>query len=691
MRSITGRTDKLQQALLVVPFALFGLVAIGDALQWWMAVAIGVVTGLLCLPPKPWNLLGGVLLSFLVLAGVNVIAHQVHFPRLPIVAGLAVAFAIVAAVSSWLLHLRKWTVAWAVGVSLVVAFLLILGAPVLYGLLNEKKQTGVPESALVPSQLDLLIVTDGTRRSLPAEIPSDPALEEFEARYSVGYADGDTVRWTLVDSGSRAEALNATAEGSRRPQVGRPSPPPEDADTALVLFVDGTAPVLEGVTDLPNLPPRPDEVARWRRAAAAAAPPETPTFALLQTQEEDRLGAWKRFSPAGQAVALQALGSRTATDAAFRLAVGAPTSETDFALAKAYQPILLFDKDEPVPWMFSISDLFAEDRMQLCDDAPIAGTECKPIQRPRELVNGGTHLRVDPPSPHRTQVVAARARRIAAREAPEERTGPGSVPEGTPPPGTAPTAPAQVQAPLPGSGSAIYVHPVPVDRGDRHLLYLDYWWYLSENPVGVGGGALCGFGLYIVGVTCLNHQSDWEGITVVVDRGGAEPRPIAVQYGQHANVIRYDWEALQAYWQSDERSIELTEDVPGAATRPLAYIAKGTHATYPFHCGECNEVAHSELSEGPHRGGIGWVGNTSSACGEASCLQLLPTHEVGRYPALWNAYKGSWGDFNCKFKYYCDSGPPPPSPGTQGRYEHPASYDGTGDEQGKFVAGLIEE
>jgi hypothetical protein len=684
-------TVKLMQMLLVVPFALFGLVAIGGALEWWMAVAIGVLTLLLCLPPKPCNLVGAVMLSFLVLAGVNVIAHQVHLPKLPIVAGLALAFAIVAAVICWFLHLTGWRPFPMLTAGVVLAALLIFGTPILYGVLNEKDHTGVPKSAVVPSKLDLLIVTGGAKHPPPREIPKDPALEEFEADYSVGYAEGDGVRWTLVDSASREEALEAAAEGSSRPAVGRPSPPSRDADTALILFVDSTAPVLAGTTDLPDRAPRPEEVARWKHVAAAAAPAGTPTFALLQSHSKRRLHAWKGFSPSGKAVSVQALGSRTATDAAYRLAVAAPTANTDFALAQAYQPILLFDKDEPVPWMLSVFSLFAEGRVQLCDDQPIGGTDCEEVQHPRELLSGGTHLRVTPMSSQRTQAVAERALNRTLAEAPQAPASPGAAPEGAPAPGTAPAAPGGAQRPLPGAGSAIYVHPVSRNRNGRKLLYLDYWWYLSENPVGVGSGALCGFGLYIFEVTCLNHHSDWEGITVVVDRSSPEPHPIAVQYAQHADVIRYDWRGLEAYWQSDERSQELTKNMTGANTRPLAYIAQGTHATYPFHCGECNEVVHSELSEGPHRGGIGWVGNSTTACGEESCLQLLPTRFAGHEPALWNAYRGPWGDFDCKLKYYCDSGPPPSSPGTQPRYEKPYEYDGTGDEEGRFVARLIGE
>lgn len=672
--------------------ALIGLVAIALDLKWWMAIVLGMGIAVLSCPKvhrKPLKLLAAALLSVSALVGLNVIAHRVDLPKLPIELGLLVAFAVIAVTICWFLVLAGWELPAALAAGVLTGAFLILVPPVLYGVLTAKDQTGVPKSALVPSQLDLLIVTNGARHSLPPEVPADPALEDFAVRYSVGYAEGNAVRWTLVDGESRDEALRAAAEGSGRPAAGEPATPPGGSDTALALFVDGTPPVVPDATELPDRPPQRGEVARWRQLAEAAAPLGTPIFALLQTRRARRLRAWRGFAPDGRAFSLQTLGGRTATDAAFRLTVRAPVSESEMALAVAYQPILLFDKDEPVPWMFSISDLFAEGKIQLCKDPPVGATECDSVQHPRELMSGGTHLRVDTPEPETIRARAKAAVRLAAAAVPAEPAGPGAAPGGTPPPGTAPSPAAASN--LPGSGAAIYVHPIEHGRGGQRRLYLDYWWYLSDNPVEVGGGALCGFGLYIVGITCQNHQSDWEGMTVVIDRSGSEPHPIAVQYAQHANVIRYDWGALEAYWRSDKRSQELTQNIPGALTRPLAYIAQGTHASYPFHCGECNEVVHSELSEGPHRGGTEWVGNISSACGEDACLQLLPTHDRGHKPALWNAYEGSWGDFHCKFKYYCDSGPPPPSPGAQGRYEHPWHNDGTGDEQGGFVAGLIEE
>jgi hypothetical protein len=220
-----------------------------------------------------------------------------------------------------------------------------------------------------------------------------------------------------------------------------------------------------------------------------------------------------------------------------------------------------------------------------------------------------------------------------------------------------------------------------VVREGRELLYLDYWWYLPYNPVNLGGGALCGAGLVIAGVTCQDHESDWEGVTVVVDRSGRLPRPVAVQYAQHSSVVRYSWSLLREKWDGNEVVAERVGGLGDAPLRPLVFVAVGTHASYPLPCrSHCRQFPDPGLPEEPHLGNLPWSGNDSSACGKSSCLQMLPTHVGGREPSLWNGYDGSWGELHCFLTYYCDSGPPPKSPGNQGRYKHPtwfAGYAGT--------------
>jgi hypothetical protein len=250
-------------------------------------------------------------------------------------------------------------------------------------------------------------------------------------------------------------------------------------------------------------------------------------------------------------------------------------------------------------------------------------------------------------------------------------------------------APSGAGAP-PGAGSTIYVHPVSVRHNHRELLYLDYWWYLPDNPVALGGGALCGAGLVIAGVTCQNHESDWEGMTVVVDRTETEPRMTAVQYAQHDKVISYGWGLLRKRWESEPKVAELVAKIGDASTRPLAFVAKGTHATYPTPCGNCFQVANTDVGEEPHHGNLAWVGDNTGACGKSSCLQMLPTHHGGRKPALWNAYDGTWGEHDCLLTYYCDSGTPPTAPGHQKRYLSPTHYNGFVGADWRFHPGASE-
>jgi hypothetical protein len=516
-------------------------------------------------------------------------------------------------------------------------------------------------------------------------------------RYSVGYASGGDVRWTRADELSAEAALRVAARGDAAPV--RDSGPTRrlGADAVVVLLVDGTDPVTEQPERLREEPGggRP-EVERWRRVARAARgpiaddAPATPSFPLLQTTSTQRLRLWKRFLPPGRAVSLQELASQTVADAGVRLSVGAPTSQGDFKLALAHRPLLLFDRDEPVPRPLSVASLFVQDRVSLCHDREVTGTTCDPpIRDARLLENGGTHIQIRPRSSRELRDMANREKPAiadATRGMVADPSEAGAAPGPTPPP-SAPVSGAE-DATL-GRESTMYVHPVSIGN----MLYLDYWWYLSDNPAeGLGLGAFCGAGFVIPGVTCHDHQSDWEGMTVVVDRSADTPVVTAVQYAQHDDVLRYDWEALLRRWSGSTRrpANELRVDpalvsLAEASGRPLAFVALGTHSTYPTPCDSCRQVANSSIKEDTHRGDLPWIGNYRTACGDQDCLQVLPTREAGFTPALWNAFDGPWGERRCVFKHYCDSGTAPAAPGTQDRYTDPTHYDGVVDEAGRFT------
>ncbi len=370
------------------------------------------------------------------------------------------------------------------------------------------------------------------------------------------------------------------------------------------------------------------EVGRWRRIGQAVAPEGAPVYALLQSPSRERLSAWAEFATPGGAVSTRDVDAQSVTEAALTLAIGAPTAKADLALAIKHRPILLFDPGERVPLPLSIEGLFAAGRISQCEDRRAAGSDCTVIKDPRALVNGGTHLEV----------------RAAAGDA---------------------------------LTSAIYVHPVGVERAGRRLVYLDYWWYLPSNPAGAGNGAFCGAGLVIPGISCFDHESDWEGVTVVIDRTGDEPVPVAVHYAAHDAVVRYDWTELRGRWDTEPRLQRFSAGIDDAAARPLAFVASGTHATYPVPCSRgCVQTAHPTREERIHRGTLPWAGNDTSRCRENRCVRLLPTRAGGTLPALWNAFEGVWGARNCVLRVYCDSGSPPAAPGTQGRYEFPTRYEG---------------
>ncbi len=623
---------------LLLCFALYG---IADATNPLVAAGVAVVVGLALWPKRlprldllVLNLTIAILVAALAVVGANVLAALIAGvfddsgeSRLPILAGMVAAMLVFTPAAFWYLHRSGFRKRRAVVGSVVLAVLVIAGAPVLVGLLKGERE-GVPVQAQVASQVDLLIVGDGSPHPGAPALPPNPTLGQFDIRYSVGVASGDGVRWTLVDEPSSAAAHDALVAGRALPSAAQPPVPRSGADSALLLVVDGTPPASLDPTALPQRRGQRGEVARWKRVAATAAPPGTPVFALLQSSDRRRLDEWRRWRRLEDVAAAQEQG-QTIAETALQLAVGSATARADFALAMAHRPVLLFDENEPHRIPLAIDPLFREGRITLCDDRG-GSTSCgeEPLRSAHGLLNGDTHLRLD-------------------------------LRRGGPPPGL---------------GSAIYVHPVSVDRGRKHLLYLDYWWYLPGNPVDVGGGALCGAGLIIPGITCQGHESDWEGMTVVVNRSSREPRVVAVHYAQHDSVVRYPWRKLRERWQQADVTT-LMPPLTDAAARPLAFVARGTHATYPEPCARaCRQVA-APFAESAHRGNRGWVGNDTLECGRSVCLQMLPTRGDGQRPALWNAYTGQWGERHCRFTFYCDSGSPPTAPGNQQRYGDPARYE----------------
>jgi hypothetical protein len=240
-----------------------------------------------------------------------------------------------------------------------------------------------------------------------------------------------------------------------------------------------------------------------------------------------------------------------------------------------------------------------------------------------------------------------------------------------------------------GPGSAYYYHVVDKDRPNR--IYVDYWWYFTRNPSPIGAAVGCAPGARWVGVTCHDHPSDWEGVTVVLGPCPDASRdcvrseeeryaPLAVRYAQHEHLVSYSWPALTELWRRVQRR---------EPARPLVFVARDSHASYPVPCsGGCKQYATYPLfnadfpfidekrDEGSHDGKLAW--NYNDSCSQAEdgdtatdCLEPMPITADG-LAASWNAFRGRWGRQTCILAgAYCDTSRAPGSPSGQRRYRDP--------------------
>lgn len=303
-------------------------------------------------------------------------------------------------------------------------------------------------------------------------------------------------------------------------------------------------------------------------------------------------------------------------------------------LARRIRPVLLFDRRE-ARFPLDIEDAAGADRISAC-----SGDDCDPVRDLTALDRAKNFLEI--------------------ADFTGERGG--------------------------GPGSAIYYHVVDKDRPDR--IYVDYWWYFTRNPSPVGAAVGCGPGARWVGITCHDHPSDWEGVTIVLGEcpsegpdcvlsGRERYTPLAVRYAQHEHLVSYAWPTLTEIWRGYEGDRR--------PAQPLVYVARDSHASYPDPCsGGCKQYANYPLlnadfpvvdekrDEGPRDGTRPW--NYNHSCtqkGATDCLEPLPITTEGR-AASWNAFKGRWGRQTCILAgAYCDTSKAPGSPAGQGRYRDP--------------------
>ena len=230
----------------------------------------------------------------------------------------------------------------------------------------------------------------------------------------------------------------------------------------------------------------------------------------------------------------------------------------------------------------------------------------------------------------------------------------------------------------------MYVHV----REHGSLLFLGYWWFFQYNTSPWQTEVNCLPGLTFSGISCHDHQGDWEGVTVVLRMTEPESRDRHRPDTVVLHQVLYDSHGHPIPW--DEDDLQLLEGDDGR-THPLVLVAAGSHASYPAPCQsrQCSQsLAGGGLPEGGFAGDVAWTYNNDERCAEGSrerptrrhpdgrrigpCLIGLPSTRDGLAGASWNAFPGAWGRANCTIVgKICSSVEGPWSPSLQGRYKHP--------------------
>jgi hypothetical protein len=155
---------------------------------------------------------------------------------------------------------------------------------------------------------------------------------------------------------------------------------------------------------------------------------------------------------------------------------------------------------------------------------------------------------------------------------------------------------------------------------------------------------------------CDEHEGDWEGVTVVTPPDD-DRRIDYVVYAAHRGTFRYTASELR----------------PRGGTRPVVYLALGSHAAYPAACaGDCSQPSGLavdglvNLPEGSFHGGAGWARNGERCTPNAasSCLLSLDAQAWTTWPGQWGAGCGQ----ACGGALDANS---PRSPGLQARFQTP--------------------
>jgi len=193
-----------------------------------------------------------------------------------------------------------------------------------------------------------------------------------------------------------------------------------------------------------------------------------------------------------------------------------------------------------------------------------------------------------------------------------------------------------------GSRSAVYWHAVLNPNKADHHIYLDYWVFYRYNEFSVP--RLCMGWLCYPAKSYDLHAGDWEGMTVAVN--SQNMKVDWVGYAQHSKNVSYSASQLKCSGQSGQGLLRTCNSTSGF-TRPVGYVATGSHATYPTSCPykapKCSaEKVNSNVNdylkapETTRNGRSAWWGNT-----RPGSWKPLRIHG-------WSDWKGNWNSTSIK-------------------------------------------
>jgi hypothetical protein len=185
-----------------------------------------------------------------------------------------VAVIVFGAAASWYLHRAAWKWPFAGSAGGVLAVFLIVCVPII----AQQREDGthdVRRAERVASQIDVMLVTDGSVHAPPAAVAADPALARFDVRYSVGFADGDAVSVDAHLDRQRGGGVELRFIPNRRdldvadhPVRDPPIRPEEQAPPFLVAYR-----VAVVVEEHPELHVRDATPVRWASGSRLQGPP----------------------------------------------------------------------------------------------------------------------------------------------------------------------------------------------------------------------------------------------------------------------------------------------------------------------------------------------------------------------------------------------------------------------------------